>query len=161
MTTNNDVDFPMHRLLFRLVSSPLVSARLRSLVGGGSVPVDGGGGGGGRRRWLFVVGCCFRQLLGASAVLDERGRGGVVSASLVVVSWRGCYFVDVVRGFDFDPLLCWPMRYLRRETREILFCVQTCTPARSRHACQIHVHTEPDARLNESIWNFNHLYTTM
>lgn len=110
---NNDADFPMYRRLTglplsRLVSSPPVSARrpldLKVLVGGG----------GGRRRCLVLppasglllfltVGC--RRFVG----------GGVVSVGcLVVVSWRGCCFVDVVRGFDFDPLLCWLMRYLRR-----------------------------------------------
>lgn len=32
-----------------------------------------------------------------------RGRGVVSVGGLVVVSWRGCCFVDVVRGFDFRP----------------------------------------------------------
>lgn len=36
------------------------------------------------------------------------GEGVVSVGCLVVVSWRGCCFVDVVRGFDLDPLLCWP-----------------------------------------------------
>lgn len=63
----------------------------------------------GRRRSTSLFGAwCFRLLLLGLCSSRRRGvswvRWGVVSVGcLVVVSWRGCCFVDVVRGFDFRP----------------------------------------------------------
>lgn len=85
------------------------------------------------------------------------GEGVVLVGCLVVVSWRGCCFVDVVRGFDSDPLLCWPMRYLRGRLERYCSAYKRALPPVPDIADG--GHTEPDARPTE-FYHCHAVYST-